>query len=104
MRAWTSSYPARFVAMVTYDQAVFDIDLGFNIFTRQTIGMELDVDRFQASKKVFLARRIENYLATAHRITLTLFWGDSDDAGTYAEIDVDGEDLIDLLDRGGFLS
>jgi hypothetical protein len=104
MRAWTSSYPARFIAMATYDQATFDIDLGFNIWTRQTIGMELDIDHFEPSKKVFLARRIDNLLATANRITLTLYWGDSDDAGTYAEIDVDNEDLIDLLDRAGFLS
>jgi hypothetical protein len=66
--------------------------------------MELDIEKFEPSKKIFLARRIDNMLATAHRITLTLYWGDSDDAGTYAEIDVDNEDLIDLLDRAGFLS
>lgn len=100
MRPWLAEYPARYVEVLDFNEIVFDVSLGFNISIRYPIYLELD--DVEGSMRIFLKRRLEHLLSTAKNIYLKVLWGDTDDARVIADIDVDGEDLIDILGRLGF--
>jgi len=102
MKPWVSDYPAKFVGVAEYNAVIFDVYLGFHLILRQTISLELD--DVETSKKVFLKRKLENMLSAATDISLRFLWSSVDDATPSVDIEIDHKDLIDELERAGYLS
>lgn len=104
MRPWVGSYPSKYVGMHDFDEPTFDLNLGFGVSIRRSIKIDIDTKDYESSKRVFLRRRVDNILGSAKHIMLTIYWGDTDDAASYAEIEADSQDLLDALYRSGFVT
>lgn len=104
MRAWVASYPGKYLGMADFDEPIFDLNLGFGVTIKRSIKIDIDTKEYESSKRIFLQRRVENILGAARYIMLTIYWGDTDDDASYAEIEADSQDLLEALYRSGFVT
>ena len=100
-RPFLIEYPARFIRVESHNEIHFEICLGFGLTLKQTV--TIDVSDLEASKRVFLQRKLENMLAASRDICLRFLWSHCDDAKPAVDIDVDHEDLLDKLEALGYL-
>lgn len=90
--------------MQAYDVPVLDIELGFGVTIRQPIQVGLGDAPLEPSQTIFLMRRIENILSAAKRIELLMYWNIPNNQPAFAEISVDGQDIVDMLYQAGFFN
>lgn len=99
--SWVGIYPAVVVDVADYDKVLFDLDCGWGISIKRYIRMEYSMD-YDKNQKIFLKRRLENFLKTiTSKIMVEVCWDDGDEA--YCDVLVGGEDLITLIEDQGIL-
>lgn len=102
MKPWIGEYPAKFIAVIDFNEILFDIALGFGLTIRQSI--TLDLDDVVYSKKNFLKKKLEAMLHSASSIFLRFCWEAGDDHKPSVDVEVDHVDLMEHLENQGYFS